>query len=71
VPGARDLLLADFGGSVCEKLGLDGLSLPNGRFYSPVFNWKSSVQLDLFGMGSIFYTIHTERWLYKPTPSRF
>ncbi len=71
VPGARDLLLADFGGSVCEELGLDGLSLPDGPFYSPVFNWQSSVLLDLFGMGSIFYTIHTGRWPYKPTPGRF
>lgn len=70
-PGARDLLLADFGGSVCEELGLDGLSLPDGPFYSPVFNWQSSVLLDLFGMGSIFYTIYTGRWPYKLTPGRF
>ncbi len=70
-PGARDLLLADFGGSVCQELGLDGLSLPAGPFYSPVFDWRSSVLLDLFGMGSIFYTIHTGRWPYKPTPGRF
>ncbi|GAB1311841.1 hypothetical protein MFIFM68171_02051 [Madurella fahalii] len=70
-PGARDLLLADFGGSVCEELGLDGLYLPDGPFYSPVFNWQSSVLLDLFGMGSIFYTIHTGRWPYKLTPGRF
>ncbi|KAK3309279.1 kinase-like domain-containing protein [Chaetomium strumarium] len=60
-PGARDLMLADFGGSVCEELGLDGLSLPDGPFYSPVFNWQSS----------IFYTVHTGRWPYKPTPGRF
>ncbi|KAK3897707.1 hypothetical protein C8A05DRAFT_47764 [Staphylotrichum tortipilum] len=70
-PGARDLLLADFGGSVCEELGLDGKSLPDGPFYSPVFNWHSSVLLDLFGMGSIFYTIHTGRWPYKLTPGGF
>jgi hypothetical protein len=71
VPGARDLLLADFGGSVCEGLGLDGLSLPDGPFYSPVFNWNTSNLLDLFGMGSIFYTIHTGRWPYKSTPGKF
>jgi serine/threonine protein kinase len=71
VPAARDLLLADFGGSMCEELGLDGLSLPDGPFYSPVFNWRSSVSLDLFGMGSTFYTIHTGRWPYKATPGRF
>ncbi|KAH6637169.1 kinase-like domain-containing protein [Chaetomium tenue] len=70
-PGARDLLLADFGGSVCEELGVDGLSLPDGPFYSPVFGWRSSVALDLFGMASTFYTIHTGRWPYKATPGRF
>ncbi|SPQ22331.1 03c5b672-0cb1-4235-902a-289b7c164780 [Thermothielavioides terrestris] len=71
VPGARDLLLADFGGSVCKELGLDGLSLPDGPFYSPVFQSEPSTLLDIFGMGSIFYTIHTGRWAYKPTPGRF
>ncbi|KAK3373947.1 kinase-like domain-containing protein [Lasiosphaeria ovina] len=70
-PGVRGLLLADFGGSVCEELGLDGLSLPDGPFYSPVFEWQSSVLLDVFGMASIFYTILTGRWPYKPTPGRF
>lgn len=59
VPGAQDLLLADFGGSVCEELGLDGMFLPDGPFYSPVFNWQSSELVDIFGMGSVFYTIHT------------
>ncbi|KAK3299534.1 uncharacterized protein B0H64DRAFT_388894 [Chaetomium fimeti] len=56
--GARDLLLADLGGSVSEELG-EGLSLPDSPFYSPVFEWQSSVFLDLFGMASTFYTIHT------------
>ncbi|KAL2185806.1 kinase-like protein [Thermothelomyces heterothallicus CBS 203.75] len=58
-PGARDLLLADFGSSVYKELGLDGLSLPDGPFYN------------LFGIGSIFYTIYTGRWPYKLTPGRF
>lgn len=31
-PGARDLLIADFGGAVCEELGVDGNSLPDGPF---------------------------------------
>lgn len=70
-PGARDLQLCDFGGSVYQELGLDGFSLPDGPFYSPVFENESSMLLDIFGMGSIFYTILTGRWPYKTTPGRF
>lgn len=71
VPGARDVLLADFGGSLCTDLGVDGQSLPDGPFYSPVFENKSSTLLDLFGMGSVFYTVLTGKWPYKDTPGRF
>lgn len=70
-PGSRDLQLSDFGGSVCEELGLDGLALPDGPFYSPVFKNESSEMLDLFGLGSVFYTILTSRWPYKLEPGRF
>ncbi|KAK2005343.1 kinase-like protein [Colletotrichum eremochloae] len=70
-PGARDLQLCDFGGSVCQELGLDGLALPDGPFYSPVFGDKSGPLLDLFGMGSLFYTILTGKWPYKSTPGTF
>ena len=68
VPGARDLLLSDFGGSVCEELKVDGKALPDGPFYSPVFGWESSVLLDLFGLGSLMYTILAGMWPYKETP---
>ncbi|KAL2186727.1 hypothetical protein L209DRAFT_773123 [Thermothelomyces heterothallicus CBS 203.75] len=67
----HDLLLADSGGSIYKELGLDGLSLPDGPFSSPIFNWRSSVSLDLFGISSTFYMIYTGRWLYKVTPGRF
>ncbi|KAJ0158596.1 putative serine/threonine-protein kinase zyg-1 [Colletotrichum tanaceti] len=70
-PGARDLQLCDFGGSVCQELGLDGLALPDGPFYSPVFENESSPLLDLFGMGSVFYTILTGRWPYRSSPGTF
>jgi hypothetical protein len=36
-----------------------------------VFENKTSTLLDIFGMGSIFYTILTGRWPYKTTPGRF
>ena len=69
--GARDLQLCDFGGSVCQELHLDGFSLPDGPFYSPVFDNESSTLLDIFGMGSVFYTILTGRWPYKTSPGKF
>lgn len=71
LPGARDLLLADFGGSVCQELDADGSSLPDGPFYSPVFGNDASTLLDLFGMGSLFYTVLTGKWPYKSTPGKF
>lgn len=55
VPGSLDLLLSDFGGSVCRELDAEGLSLPDGPLYSPVFGDESSSLLDLFGMGSLFF----------------
>ncbi|KAF6817407.1 protein kinase-like domain protein [Colletotrichum plurivorum] len=70
-PGILDLKLCDFGGSVCEELGLDGLALPDGPFYHPAFGDKSGPMLDLFGMGSVFYVILTGRWPYKSTPGTF
>lgn len=56
---------------MCEELGVNGLALPDGPFYSPVFENQSSTLLDLFGMGSVFYTVLTGRWPYKETPGRF
>lgn len=69
VPGARDLQLSDFGGSVW--LDADGYSLPDGPFYTPVFGNDSGTLLDLFGMWSLFYTILTGKWPYKSTPGKF
>jgi len=64
-PGSRDLLLCDFGGSTCDELGLDGGCLPDGPFYHPVFGLESTPALDIFGLGSLFYTILTGRWPYR------
>ncbi|KAF6822504.1 protein kinase-like domain protein [Colletotrichum musicola] len=70
-PGVLDLKLCDFGGSVCEELGLDGLALPDGPFYHPAFGDQSGPMLDIFGMGSAFYVILTGRWPYKSTQGTF
>lgn len=47
------------------------MSLPNNPFYNPLFGNDASTLLDLFGMGSLFYTVLTGRWPYKSTPWRF
>jgi len=54
-----DLLLCDFGGSMCAELGLKGLALPSVPFYHPVFGVESSIALDIFGLGSVLYFILT------------
>ncbi|RDL33191.1 Protein kinase-like [Venustampulla echinocandica] len=67
-PGSRDLVLCDFGGSTCDELGLDGGCLPDGPFYSPTFGVQSTPALDIFGLGSLFYTILTGYWPYRSCP---
>ncbi|RDL36264.1 Protein kinase-like [Venustampulla echinocandica] len=66
--GSRDLVLCDFGGSTCDELGLDGGCLPDGPFYSPTFGLQSTPALDIFGLGSLFYTILTGCWPYRSCP---
>jgi len=62
-----DLLLADFGGAGCAPLGLEALAIPHGPFYSPVFDGQpATVELDLFGMASVWYTIMTGKWQFLP-----
>ncbi|OAA66808.1 Protein kinase-like domain protein [Niveomyces insectorum RCEF 264] len=64
------LRLADFGGSVCSALSLDGGGLASTPFWHPVLGHTESVALDLFGLGSLMYVIFTARWPYKDTPGR-
>ncbi|OIW27907.1 kinase-like protein [Coniochaeta ligniaria NRRL 30616] len=63
-PGCLDLLLCDFGGARCDELGLDGKHLPDGPFYDPT-QAECSSMLDIFSLGSIFYTIMTGLWPYR------
>ena len=58
-----DLLLCDFGGSMCRDLGLDGRGLPDPPFWN--MEWESTPATDIFGLGSTFYTIMTGHWPYK------
>jgi len=55
---------------MCAHLGLDGLALPSVPFYHPIFGVESSVALDIFGLGSIFYFILTGLWPYRDVRGR-
>ncbi|RSL83131.1 hypothetical protein CEP51_004679 [Fusarium floridanum] len=69
--GSLDLLLCDFGGATCAELDLDGGCLPDGPFYNPVFGIESVPALDIFGLGSLFYTIVTGHWPYRSSTHPF
>lgn len=69
--GNLDLLLCDFGGATYAELDLDGGCLPDGPFYSPVFGIESVPALDIFGLGSLFYTIVTGHWPYRSSTQPF
>ncbi|KAI1799617.1 kinase-like protein [Daldinia bambusicola] len=62
-----DLYLCDFGGSTCEKLGLDGESLPDSGFSDPNAEYVSTNTTDIFSVASILYTILTGYWPYRST----
>jgi serine/threonine protein kinase len=64
-PKSLDLWLCDFGGSTCEKLGLDGKHLPDPGFFDPNSEWVSTPATDIFSVGSILYTILTGHWPYR------
>ncbi|CAG8207355.1 unnamed protein product [Penicillium salamii] len=61
--GNLDLLLCDFGGSTCGDI--DGGHLPDSGFFNPCRPWVSTEAVDIFSLGSIFYTIMTGHWPYK------
>ncbi|RMZ78648.1 hypothetical protein DV738_g3706, partial [Chaetothyriales sp. CBS 135597] len=62
-----DIQLADFGGSMCSDLGLDGRGLPDPPFWD--LKWESTTGTDVFSLGSMFYTIVTGHWPYKSSSS--
>lgn len=68
-PESLDLWLCDFGGSTCERLGLDGGHLPDSGFMDPNAPLVSTISTDIFSIGSILYSILTGHWPYgQPGP---
>ncbi|KAJ5100781.1 hypothetical protein N7456_006833 [Penicillium angulare] len=61
--GKLDLLLCDFGGSTSGDV--DGGHLPDPGFFNPSRPWVSTEAVDIFSLGSIFYTVMTGHWPYK------
>ena len=45
-----------------------GGCLPDGPFYHPAFGVESVPALDIFGLGSLFYTVITGLWPYRSSP---
>ena len=64
-----NLLLCDFGGSTNSDI--DGGHLPDSGFFNPYKLWVLIEAVDIFSLGSVFYTIMTGYWPYKsPGPFR-
>ncbi|KAI8956861.1 kinase-like protein [Daldinia sp. FL1419] len=66
-----DICLCDFGGSACQKLGLNGINLPDSGFFNPNLELVPSNAMDLFSMASVLYTILIGHWPYRQPGGRF
>lgn len=65
IPTSLDLWLCDFGGSTCEKLGVDGKQLPDPGFFDPNAEWVSTTATDIFSVGSVLYSIVSGHWPHR------
>lgn len=60
-----DLLVCDFGGSMCKELDVDGGSLPDGGFCDPNLDGDPTYTTDIFGLGSVLYFINKGHWPHR------
>ncbi|RDA85455.1 hypothetical protein CP532_1020 [Ophiocordyceps camponoti-leonardi (nom. inval.)] len=70
-PLELDLWLCDFGGAGCKELGLPAKTLPDAGFFDPNLPWVPSPTMDIFGLGSVLYTILTGHWPFRGPGGRF
>ncbi|KAF2006190.1 kinase-like protein [Amniculicola lignicola CBS 123094] len=64
-----DLILADFGGSRCVELGLDGELIPDDPFFNPHLTTFESPKVDVFSLGIVIYIIMTGHYPFHPRPA--
>lgn len=66
-----DLILADFGGSRCLELELDGLLLPDDPFFDPQLKPSEFEfpKLDVFSLGILIYIILTGHYPFHQGPA--
>ncbi|KAF1992914.1 kinase-like protein [Amniculicola lignicola CBS 123094] len=64
-----DLILADFGGSRCRELGLDGNLIPDEPFCDPHLTTFDSPRVDTFSVGVIIYIIMTGHYPFHQRPA--
>ncbi|KAF2024858.1 kinase-like protein [Setomelanomma holmii] len=63
-----DLILADFGGSKCLDLDLNGHLLPDEPFFDPHID-IASPKIDIFSLGMIIYIINTAHYPFHGRPA--
>jgi serine/threonine protein kinase len=56
------LILADFGGSRCRQLDLDGHLLPDPPFFDPHLTDFDTPKVDVFSLGILLYIINTGQY---------
>ncbi|KAH8707500.1 kinase-like domain-containing protein [Phaeosphaeriaceae sp. PMI808] len=63
-----NLLLADFGGSRCSDLSLDGGLAPDFPFYDPHSDINTE-RIDVFSLGILLYIINTGQYPFHEGPA--
>lgn len=63
-----NILLADFGGSKCQELGIDGGLLPDHPFFDSKADINSK-RLDVFSLGILLYIINTGQYPFHEGPA--